>query len=134
MTNNVVLDNSISNRKYFIESMASFIKCLVIAFIILIAVSAFSYVFADSTSSNLNFVTKGQEIMKIITGPLAKMIAVACLVGAGIAYAFQGEDYKNLTKGLMYLCLVIALALGAVNVVEFLGGTDTIPQVLTITD
>ena len=74
MTNNVVLDNSISNRKYFIESMASFIKCLVIAFIILIAVSAFSYVFADSTSSNLNFVTKGQEIMKIITGPLAKMI------------------------------------------------------------
>ena len=64
------------------------------------------------------------KVVDSITGPVAFGISVLAIVGAGCALIFGG-DISGFIKTVIYIALVVALIVGAVNVLSSLFGVSS---------
>jgi type IV secretion system protein VirB2 len=79
---------------------------------------------ASSSGGGVPWEDPLSKIVDSITGPVAAGISVLAIVAAGITLVFGGE-ISGFIKTLAYIALVIALIVGATNVLSSLFGISS---------
>ncbi len=72
---------------------------------------------ASTTGAGMPWESPLQDIKSSITGPVAMVISILAIIGAGAGLVFGGE-ISGFIKTVIYIVLVIALIVGAVNVMD----------------
>ena len=77
-----------------------------------------------SSSGNVPWEDPLSKVVKSITGPVAFGISVLAIVATGVTLIFGGE-ISGFIKTLIYITLVIAIIVGATNVLSSLFGVSS---------
>ncbi|KAA3682677.1 TrbC/VirB2 family protein (plasmid) [Campylobacter fetus] len=78
------------------------------------------FAFASTTGGGLPWEGPLQTVKASITGPVAFIISLLAIVAAGVGLVFGGE-FSGFIKTLLYIVLVVALIVGAVNFMSIFG-------------
>lgn len=78
------------------------------------------FAFASTTGGGLPWEGPLQTVKASITGPVAFIISLLAIVTAGVGLVFGGE-FSGFIKTLLYIVLVVALIVGAVNFMSIFG-------------
>ena len=83
------------------------------------------FAFASTTGGGLPWESPLQTIKASITGPVAFIISLLAIVAAGVGLVFGGE-FSGFVKTLIYIVLVVALIVGAVNIMNMFGASGAL--------
>jgi len=86
-------------------------------FMIVFMLLGVSYLLAAQAGQGLPWEDPLTTIKNSITGPVAFGISILAIVGAGIGLVFGGE-ISGFIKTIIYIVLVIAMIVGAVNIMD----------------
>lgn len=81
--------------------------------------------YATTTGGGLPWEGPLQTIKTSITGPVAMAVSLLAIVAAGVGLVFGGE-FSGFVKSIVYIVLVIALIVGAANILNMFGGTGAL--------
>ncbi|EDP6893715.1 conjugal transfer protein TrbC [Campylobacter lari] len=86
-------------------------------FLILFLIAGISVAWASTTGAGLPWESPLQIIKASITGPVAFVMSIFAIIGAGAGLIWGGE-FSGFIKTLFYIVLVIALVVGATNLIN----------------
>lgn len=94
-------------------------------FLILLCILGITVAFASTTGAGLPWESPLDTIKASITGPVAFVISLLAIIGAGAGLVFGGE-ISGFLKTLIYIVLVIALIIGATNLMSMFSSSGAI--------
>ena len=86
-------------------------------FLILFLIAGVGVAWASTTGGGLPWESPLQIIKASITGPVAFVMSILAIIGAGAGLIWGGE-FSGFIKTLFYIVLVIALVVGATNLIN----------------
>jgi type IV secretion system protein VirB2 len=108
------------------RSARQILPLLLLAFAV-VTLMPTDHVFASAASGGgLPYETWLGTLRNSVTGPVAFTVAIVALVGTGSALIFQGGEMNTFLRSVIYFILVIALVIGAQNIMSGLFGKGAV--------
>ncbi|WP_291950057.1 TrbC/VirB2 family protein [Campylobacter sp.] len=86
-------------------------------FLILFLVAGISIAWASTTGAGLPWESPLQTIKASITGPVAFVVSILAMVGAGVGLVF-GAEFNGFIKTLLSIVLAVSIVIGATNFIS----------------
>ncbi|EAJ5683704.1 conjugal transfer protein TrbC [Campylobacter lari] len=86
-------------------------------FLILFLVAGISIAWASTTGAGLPWESPLQTIKASITGPVAFVVSILAMVGAGVGLVF-GAEFSGFIKTLFSIVLAVSIVIGATNLIS----------------
>lgn len=93
--------------------------------LILLFIAGIGFLWANQGGGALPWEGPLGQIKESIQGPVAMAISLMAIVAAGVALVFGG-DFSGFVKSIIYTVLVIAVIVGAANILQIAGGNGAL--------
>ncbi|EFO4793577.1 conjugal transfer protein TrbC [Campylobacter coli] len=94
-------------------------------FLFLFLVLGLSYVMASTTGAGLPWESPLETIKASLSGPVAFVISLLAIIGAGAGLVWGGE-LSGFIKTLIYIVLVVAVIIGANSFIGMFSGSGAL--------
>ena len=102
---------------------------LLLLSLVVITLMPNDHAFASATNGGgMAYETWLATLRNSVTGPVAFTVAIVALVGTGSSLIFQGGEMNTFLRSIIYFILVIALVIGAQNLMSGLFGKGAVVE------